>query len=1006
MDAGVAPAATQDAGGGPAAANGRAASSSQQLSWGGIGGFGSGLGLLVLEGAEAPTTPERPPPEVNVGAVVENPREIRPSLLAELLSLGHSRVGQAQPPLLTVLPEVTRKDFADYVSQLRVARLRAGLSTADAVLHDDETAVAPSVGSGEEHAMTMLHGSADAASDNVVTTLSPSHARLVHAGVVGADRHIVSIAGSSYHDEFQIVPQQFFMPEFDIGRADTFTAVLTDAGVRRGDGAAAITALERVQDRFSAYLDVVECQLHALIRSRSRQFFDALRDLQELQLRVQAAYAVGADLAARIARIKSEASVQPLFVVHATRRRQRGAALCGSLILMLQAKRATASVAQLLSAGNLSNALDVIRATRLLIATRLQRVVAVSGMTRQLAEYEHLIGDTFVANFVRQATTIAIIGGMDDSEAGSGSAASPTKAAPSVSLEAFVSGAASGATLSAATSIAAPTTLRRQQQVDEALSGHVRPSLEGLVRTGRLGAALEAFQDALVRELRMLVRAEVAEAVAAAEDAVDVSTVRAVIAAVGSSRATSAAAEDITPERLNALQPAAFARVLSSLTSSLTDALRRVSAIEELVENVLDAHATHAPEGGGFADAIHAQSSDAADAAVVWPVALSRLRALSSGVVAVAVDAGTRHVARLLALRRDAGARSRIADIKALWTTSTAFTAASHALLAHAGGAYVSSSTGDANRMQHTASPVLDECLATARALLEYQHSRNSRSLTAMLDGEPWRQADVPPAVQALVDAIAASGGGSSDRHAAGPTHAQFASPNLVQVAAAATDGISVLPTVPEAAGQPGDAPVVSNSAVASCLVVRGMRYPVVGTALMLLKMLGDYASLAEALPDLAGDVIRATVELLRSFNSRTTQLLLMAGAMQTAQLKRITAKHLALAVQSLGALLALLPAVRASLIMRLPPQQASLLSELARVTADLMAHENALLAKFVEIVKELLCRCVDDMVNVPWGDESVSITVPTAPMRELCKGVTTLQKILSPVLRPAVPYE
>lgn len=39
-------------------------------------------------------------------------------------------------------------------------------------------------------------------------------------------------------------------------------------------------------------------------------------------------------------------------------------------------------------------------------------------------------------------------------------------------------------------------------------------------------------------------------------------------------------------------------------------------------------------------------------------------------------------------------------------------------------------------------------------------------------------------------------------------------------------------------------------------------------------------------------------------------------------------------------------------------------------------------------------------MKALPWGDPSVSVVVPTAPMRELVKGITALHRILSPVLR------
>ena len=402
----------------------------------------------------------------------------------------------------------------------------------------------------------------------------------------------------------------------------------------------------------------------------------------------------------------------------------------------------------------------------------------------------------------------------------------------------------------------------------------------------------------------------------------------------------------------------------------------------------------------------------------------SRLRALSCGVMGVAVDAVQRHVARLLSLRRDPGVPVRVSDIKSLWDAGSAFTVAANSLLARMGGggepsaaaataAASLSSSSSSFRLVGAApsSPVLEECIAQARTSLTVAHTRNVRTLGAVLDAEQWSQADIPSVVQALADAITASGaavmsGSSSSSsngagsagagvNAGGSSTERASSFSALVVAASALDGgDAAAPTAPAKASTP-------PMTVARALRVRGASYFMVGAAVMLVRMLGDYSALADAIPDVAADVIRMTVELLRQFNRRSTELVLGAGAMASANLRRITAKHLALAAQSLGAVLALLPSLRAALIMRLPPHQHVLLSELTRVTADFMQHEKDILLKFVVIVKELLVKCCDDMRVLPWGDPNTPLTVPTAPMRELVKGVSTLHKILEPVLRP-----
>lgn len=76
-------------------------------------------------------------------------------------------------------------------------------------------------------------------------------------------------------------------------------------------------------------------------------------------------------------------------------------------------------------------------------------------------------------------------------------------------------------------------------------------------------------------------------------------------------------------------------------------------------------------------------------------------------------------------------------------------------------------------------------------------------------------------------------------------------------------------------------------------LSVQGQHFKVVGSCLMLVKMLGDYVTLARGAPVVAVDAANRSIELLRSFNSRTTQLILKAGAMKVAGLKMISSKHL-----------------------------------------------------------------------------------------------------------------
>lgn len=77
----------------------------------------------------------------------------------------------------------------------------------------------------------------------------------------------------------------------------------------------------------------------------------------------------------------------------------------------------------------------------------------------------------------------------------------------------------------------------------------------------------------------------------------------------------------------------------------------------------------------------------------------------------------------------------------------------------------------------------------------------------------------------------------------------------------------------------------------------------------------------------------RLLVEKHQIFNSRSTQLVLGAGAIHSAaNLKSISAKHLALCSQSLGLVRALIPYLKAALATRLPQKHHLLLAQMDTV--------------------------------------------------------------------------
>jgi vacuolar protein sorting-associated protein 54 len=145
-------------------------------------------------------------------------------------------------------------------------------------------------------------------------------------------------------------------------------------------------------------------------------------------------------------------------------------------------------------------------------------------------------------------------------------------------------------------------------------------------------------------------------------------------------------------------------------------------------------------------------------------------------------------------------------------------------------------------------------------------------------------------------------------------------------------------------------------------------------------------------------DTMSRVIEFLKGFNSRTCQVVLGAGAMRSAGLKNITAKHLgrsfsiwplrslirywptALASQSLSIMIALIPYVRETFRRHLSATQAVILVEFDKlkrvcsfllsdegpnsgcVCQDYQEHQNEIHAKLIAIMGDRLSVHINNL--------------------------------------------
>uniref|UniRef100_A0A2K6UZR2 Vacuolar protein sorting-associated protein 54 n=1 Tax=Saimiri boliviensis boliviensis TaxID=39432 RepID=A0A2K6UZR2_SAIBB len=230
-------------------------------------------------------------------------------------------------------------------------------------------------------------------------------------------------------------------------------------------------------------------------------------------------------------------------------------------------------------------------------------------------------------------------------------------------------------------------------------------------------------------------------------------------------------------------------------------------------------------------------------------------------------------------------------------------------------------------------------------------HEERKTKLSLLLDNERWKQADVPAEFQDLVDSI--------------------------------SDGKIALPEKKSGATE--------ERKPAEVLIVEGQQYAVVGTVLLLIRIILEYCQCVDNIPSVTTDMLTRLSDLLKYFNSRSCQLVLGAGALQVVGLKTITTKNLALSSRCLQLIVHYIPVIRAHFEARLPPKQYSMLRHFDHITKDYHDHIAEISAKLVAIMDSLFDKLLSKY--------EVKAPVPSACFRNICKQMTKMHEAIFDLL-------
>ncbi|KAG9127531.1 hypothetical protein FRC07_012684 [Ceratobasidium sp. 392] len=258
-----------------------------------------------------------------------------------------------------------------------------------------------------------------------------------------------------------------------------------------------------------------------------------------------------------------------------------------------------------------------------------------------------------------------------------------------------------------------------------------------------------------------------------------------------------------------------------------------------------------------------------------------------------------------------------------------------------------------------------------AKAYLSAFHSQRISESAKLVEEETWTAVDVSPKSQRLVLAL---------------IEAAVSNPPEILVESSTT-----------ATRNGEDAP---DGPSPKYITIEDQQYHVVSATLQAIRLLIDYLRIITNLPLLTIDVMPKIIEFLKAFNSRTCQVVLGAGALRSAGLKNITARHLALASQSLTVMVTLIPYVRETFRRHLSPKQAVMLIEFDKLKRDFQEHQNEIYAKLISIMGDRLAVHCKSLQDINWTVPS-SKPPPNNYMEVLVKETATLHKVLTRYLSP-----
>ncbi|KAK5728618.1 hypothetical protein LTR15_001755 [Elasticomyces elasticus] len=709
-----------------------------------------------------------------------------------------------------------------------------------------------------------------------------------------------------------------------------------------------------LQEKLSWYMDTVEIHLITSISSASTGFFAALGSLKSLQQEAEESVARIQGLRQELRDLDRDVAVRGLEVAAKRRKRANVGKLAQAARQVERVVEEVRTAERLVEGGGYEDAgSQMERVGRLVCGEEeglidLRRLKALQGLDSGLQDLQFRIGVGFAERF----TNVLI----ED-------------------LRQHVHRVPSTETLKRWSRVRGvpPTYMETSPKLREELLA----ALKGLGRAEYTAQATAGYREAVLREMKALIRRHLPSSTDEDADS-SISTATSTTRG-GGGKMSQQEKSSVLARNLRALDPQDAEALLVNIYTDVGEALRRVSTQTKVLLDVTSSMSPGSPPKSpslrpgsptigpprsprlGSMDEQIAGNVDAQED-------LSQALDMSSLLVQ-AVDAAQGQITKVLKVRNEQTVRLSTERFLRYFTLNRLFADECEAVSGQ-GGLVL---RGVIN--------------AQISGFVQTLGTAESERVAGLLDGDDWNAKDFSDKDEVLLQRVLGSMGKDPVEwgQAVRPVWEDVGHEPEMK----GTNGSVGVNGV----GNTNGGPVTPGRAgTAKPAFVDGQRYILVRSATALLTTFDTFLALTSYFPSVTPTISTALLDVLRVFNSRSSQLILGAGATRVAGLKNITTKHLALASQALSFVVALIPYVRECVRRHLQAGSLGVLAEFDRIKRTFQEHQGSIGDKLVEIMTSRSATHVRAMLAADLGvdDGSVSFYMET-----LTKETLTLHRVL-----------